>query len=146
MIFYLELSLKPIQILKFKTLSWFLVSVNCNTKFMICVWRFSLSWHDCNNKWIFHWDCRFLSIALILYKHRIFCGKKKKSYPRKDLQLQKVTIWSLTTSFKYLYDKFGYKLHIMWFDVAIVNAMCWDLCLISPWYVWKRKEIKIMVI
>jgi hypothetical protein len=37
MIFYLELSLKPIQILKFKTLSWFLVSVNCNTKFMICV-------------------------------------------------------------------------------------------------------------
>jgi hypothetical protein len=53
---------------------------------------------------------------------------KKKSYPRKDLQLQKVTIWS----FKYLYGKFGYKLHIMWFDVAIVNAMCWDLCLISP--------------
>lgn len=55
-----------------------------------------------------------------------------KSYPRKDLQFQKVTIWSLTTSFKYLYGKFGYKLHIMWFDVAIVNAMCWDLCLISP--------------
>lgn len=72
------LSLKPIQILNFKTLSWFLVSVNCNIKFMICVWCFSLSWHDCNNKWIFHWDCRFLSIALVLYNHRIFCGKKKK--------------------------------------------------------------------